>query len=1091
MVPHSQEMVLLLLLVVLTLSTEAKGENKTLVRKKRAWIRPPSKLMENTTSYIHKPFIAKIRSDQELTTKVYYYLSGPGADKPPINLFLVNHETGFVTITGKLDREKCSSYNLTGVAKYINGSVAEENIPLVVTVLDQNDNAPYFEQQYGSIKEASKPGTFVMQIVGKDDDQAGHINSEISYSIISQEPAGTGRMFTIDAKTGKVYVKQPTLDRESYDLYKLVVMGRDLGGAPGGLFGTGTVEIKVVDINDNIPTLEKSECSGSVDENVVDVVVMRIKALDKDLEHSDNWVTIFSIDKGNEDNLFSIETDRETNEGVLKLIKPVDFEELQNLELSLLIKNEAPFGEGGPIAMNVDVQVGEGGAPVRPGAGAGVGVDANTNALGGIDCKIAVNNMPEDPAFIPDTKIVPVSEDPDKDPTDSVITVFAATDPDTGKPAENVNYAKAYDPDHWFIIDEETAEIKLNKAPDKESPFLVNGMYIAKIVAITKDMPAKTATGTIAIQVSDFNDHCPTLKTSHVTLCSNKKMVYVTGLDEDSYPNAAPFTFRILSEGTHGSWVLEVLNETTAALHSQEALWPGTYKLQVEVSDNQGLSCPDKEVFHVDVCTCGTAETCYRKLQTPSSELAAPAIGLMFLAMCLLLLLLLFLLYCQCGGKDALFPDQFNDLPFDTKQHLMSYHTEGKGEAVPLQSVPMNFQKQRLLNMENYQPKTYYNESVPKFQESSQSFMEVDGYRFARQSFYRGSSKSQQLTKLGFGTQKSTYLYEDMALPRSFLDHYYTENAMFAELGKDGLLQFNYEGQGSCAGSVGCCSLLEPDNDLQFLNDLEPKFKTLADICLPPTPKPSLPGKVIDADLVINTQHTVETKLANVNTEKVVSSVNVTKPTEPPPMKITQSELTNISQSSHIHQSSNIHHTATLPSPVQTVVLQQQPLYYTSPMLQPMQYVVQPQLQTTVLLADGAHGANVPGLYVVSGSQTASGVPFNMPTAPAPAPGLVMHGFESTKSSASPPRLVSPMQLLPGSINLPQGSFRAEGWKVVGSNTNGNYVMDKKKPKKSLSSATDPVSSGSSKGTLPRGAVLVKEHSSPEECVWHSARTHC
>lgn len=32
-----------------------------------------------------------------------------------------------------------------------------------------------------------------------------------------------------------------------------------MGGEPGGLTGTGTVEIKVLDINDNIPTLEKSE----------------------------------------------------------------------------------------------------------------------------------------------------------------------------------------------------------------------------------------------------------------------------------------------------------------------------------------------------------------------------------------------------------------------------------------------------------------------------------------------------------------------------------------------------------------------------------------------------------------------------------------------------------------------------------------------------------------------------------------------------------------------------------------------------------------------------------------------------------------
>lgn len=61
--------------------------------------------------------------------------------------------------------------------------------------------------------------------------------------------------------------------------------------------------------------------NGAVEENVYDVVVMRIKSVDKDLEHSENWLTVFKISKGNEDNLFSIETDPNTNEGVLKLIK--------------------------------------------------------------------------------------------------------------------------------------------------------------------------------------------------------------------------------------------------------------------------------------------------------------------------------------------------------------------------------------------------------------------------------------------------------------------------------------------------------------------------------------------------------------------------------------------------------------------------------------------------------------------------------------------------------------------------------------------------------------------------------------------------
>ena len=61
--------------------------------------------------------------------------------------------------------------------------------------------------------------------------------------------------------------------------------------------------------------------AGSVDENVCDVEVMRIKAVDVDLRPTDNWLAKFVIIKGNEDKLFSIATDKETNEGILTLIK--------------------------------------------------------------------------------------------------------------------------------------------------------------------------------------------------------------------------------------------------------------------------------------------------------------------------------------------------------------------------------------------------------------------------------------------------------------------------------------------------------------------------------------------------------------------------------------------------------------------------------------------------------------------------------------------------------------------------------------------------------------------------------------------------
>lgn len=56
-------------------------------------------------------------------------------------------------------------------------------------------------------------------------------------------------------------------------------------------------------------------------ENTINVEVMRIKALDRDLIHTDNWLAVFKIISGNEAGYFSITTDSKTNEGVIMIRK--------------------------------------------------------------------------------------------------------------------------------------------------------------------------------------------------------------------------------------------------------------------------------------------------------------------------------------------------------------------------------------------------------------------------------------------------------------------------------------------------------------------------------------------------------------------------------------------------------------------------------------------------------------------------------------------------------------------------------------------------------------------------------------------------
>lgn len=58
-----------------------------------------------------------------------------------------------------------------------------------------------------------------------------------------------------------------------------------------------------------------------MEENQVNVEVMRIKVTDADEVGSDNWLANFTFASGNEGGYFHIETDTQTNEGIVTLVK--------------------------------------------------------------------------------------------------------------------------------------------------------------------------------------------------------------------------------------------------------------------------------------------------------------------------------------------------------------------------------------------------------------------------------------------------------------------------------------------------------------------------------------------------------------------------------------------------------------------------------------------------------------------------------------------------------------------------------------------------------------------------------------------------
>lgn len=85
---------------------------------------------------------------------------------------------------------------------------------------------------------------------------------------------------------------------------------------------------------------------------------------------------------------------------------------------------------------------------------------------------------------------------------------------------------------------------------------------------------------------------------------------------------------------TYGS---HLSSGTTAILRDQAKLWPGTYKVAVEVKDQQGKSCADVQIVDVIVCTCDhVAKTCVPRT-AKTAQFGASGVLLMLLGLLLLL----------------------------------------------------------------------------------------------------------------------------------------------------------------------------------------------------------------------------------------------------------------------------------------------------------------------------------------------------------------------------------------------------------------------------------------------------------------------
>ncbi|NXJ08779.1 CAD13 protein, partial [Odontophorus gujanensis] len=583
--------------------------NLGIPRQKRAILATPILIPENQ----RPPFpraVGKVISS-EGTEGAKFRLSGKGVDQDPKGIFRINEISGDVSVTRPLDREAIANYELEVEVTDLSGKIIDGPVRLDISVIDQNDNRPMFKEgpYVGHVMEGSPTGTTVMRMTAFDADDASTDNALLRYNILKQTPTKPSpNMFYIDPEKGDIVtvVSPVLLDRETMETpkYELVIEAKDMGGHDVGLTGTATATILIDDKNDHPPEFTKKEFQATVKEGVTGVIV-NLTVGDRDDPATGAWRAVYTIINGNPGQSFEIHTNPQTNEGMLSVVKPLDYEISAFHTLLIKVENEDP--------LIPDIAYG-------PSSTATV--------------QITVEDVNEGPVFHPNPMTVTKQENI---PIGSVVLTVNATDPDTLQ-HQTIRYSVYKDPASWLEINPTNGTVATTAILDRESPHVQDNKYTALFLAIDSGNPPATGTGTLHITLEDVNDNVPSLYPTLAKVCDDAKDLRVVVLgasDKDLHPNTDPFKFELSKQsGPEKLWRITKLNNTHAQVVLLQNLKKANYNIPVSVTDSGKPPLTNNTELKLQVCSC------------KKSRMDCSASGTLHISMTLILLSL-FSLFCK------------------------------------------------------------------------------------------------------------------------------------------------------------------------------------------------------------------------------------------------------------------------------------------------------------------------------------------------------------------------------------------------------------------------------------------------------------
>ncbi|ERE69734.1 cadherin-like protein 26 [Cricetulus griseus] len=562
--------------------------HQPLRRSKRRWVLTTLELEEEDPGPFPK-LVGELFNNMSNNVSLMYLIRGPGVDEfPEIGLFSIeDHQSGKVYVHRPVDREATPSFMVYfDAVDRSTGEVVDESLIFNIRIRDVNDHAPQFaEKEFNiTVKESQASGQPIFQLLTVDLDQENTPNSQVLYFLVSQTPLLRESGFRIDLISGEVRLSG-CLNYETAPWFTLVIRATDCGEP--SLSSTAIIHISVEEGNNHMPTFMENHYRIQISEGQVEWGVLYLPVQDQDSPFTAAWRTQFHILGGNEEEHFDIMTDPETNQGVLNVIKPLDYETQAAHSLIIVVENQEQLfscEEGQP--------------------------QPSTKAMASATVSIHVVDTNDPPAFHPRSFIV--SEEDGARPGIR-LGAFNATDPD--RVASQIRYKLVHDPADWMIVDERSGVVTTKRQIDRESPHVNDSFYTVTVHAVDNGLPPLTGTGTLVLYLSDVNDNAPSLQSHsrYLEVCESArdKPLLLEAEDSDLHPYSDPFTFDLDSaqRDVEDTWMLRTKQGgRSAELLMLRSLPPGDYLVPLFIADRQGLT--QKQTVHVRVCSCPSGSEC-------------------------------------------------------------------------------------------------------------------------------------------------------------------------------------------------------------------------------------------------------------------------------------------------------------------------------------------------------------------------------------------------------------------------------------------------------------------------------------------------